>query len=90
MKKLTVALAASTVMIGMSLSAIPAFAADAPAADQAASSTGNNLTYTASGLPPGLTLDPIAGTIAGTLPNTASSTTPYNVTVTASDGQLTN
>jgi hypothetical protein len=47
---------------------------------------GDALTYTASGLPPGLTLDPIAGTISGTLPNNAASSTPYNVTVMASDG----
>jgi hypothetical protein len=51
---------------------------------------GDNLTYTASGLPPGLTLDPIAGTISGTLPNSAASGTPYNVTVTASDGSAGN
>jgi hypothetical protein len=47
---------------------------------------GDNLTYTATGLPPGLSLDPITGTITGTLPNSAASSTPYNVTVTASDG----
>lgn len=47
---------------------------------------GDALTYTATGLPPGLTLDPIAGTISGTLPSSAASSTPYNVTVTASDG----
>ncbi|MHB1423596.1 MAG: beta strand repeat-containing protein [Gemmataceae bacterium] len=51
---------------------------------------GDALTYTASGLPPGLTLDPIAGTITGTLPNSAASSTPYNVTVTASDGNASN
>ncbi len=34
MKKSIVALAASTLLVGMSLSAIPAFAADAPPADQ--------------------------------------------------------
>jgi cyanophycinase-like exopeptidase len=51
---------------------------------------GDSLTYTASGLPPGLTLDPIAGTITGTLPNSAASSMPYNVTVTASDGQSSN
>lgn len=34
MKKSIVALAASTLLIGMSLSAIPAFADDAPPADQ--------------------------------------------------------
>ncbi len=45
----------------------------------------DSLSYTATGLPTGLTLDPIAGTISGTLPNSAASSTPYNVTVAASD-----
>ena len=39
MKKSIVALAASTLLVGMSLSAIPAFADDAPPADQASHST---------------------------------------------------
>ncbi|HEY7309296.1 MAG TPA: putative Ig domain-containing protein [Gemmataceae bacterium] len=47
---------------------------------------GDTLTYTAIGLPPGPTLDPVMGVISGTLPNSAASSTPYNVTVTASDG----
>ncbi len=55
-------------------------------AGRAAMPMATRLTYTASGLPPGLTLDPLAGTISGTLPNSAASSTPYNVTVTASDG----
>jgi len=38
-KKSIVALAASTLLIGMSLSAIPAFADDAPPADHSASTT---------------------------------------------------
>ncbi len=52
--------------------------------------TAMHSTYTATGLPPGLTLDPLAGTISGTLPNSAASSTPYNVTVTASDGMSSN
>jgi hypothetical protein len=44
------------------------------------------ITYSASGLPPGLSMDPTTGLISGTIANTASVTTPYNVTVTASDG----
>ncbi len=51
---------------------------------------GDALTYTATGLPPGLSLDPISGSIAGTLPNSAASSTPYNVTVKASDGMASN
>lgn len=39
MKKSIVALAASTLLIGMSLSAIPAFADDAPPADQTSHAT---------------------------------------------------
>jgi hypothetical protein len=46
------------------------------------------LTYTASGLPAGLSIDPSSGTIAGTLASSAASATPYSVTVTASDGAL--
>ncbi|HEY7426509.1 MAG TPA: putative Ig domain-containing protein [Gemmataceae bacterium] len=52
----------------------------------AGDANGDYLTYTATGLPPGLTLDPIAGIISGTLPNNAGSSTPYTVTVTASNG----
>jgi|GEM_PF-749331 len=47
---------------------------------------GDALTYTASGLPPGLSIDPGTGIIAGTVANSAVTTTPYNATVTASDG----
>ncbi|MHB8736881.1 MAG: putative Ig domain-containing protein, partial [Terriglobales bacterium] len=52
----------------------------------ASDADGDSLTYTASGLPPGLALDPVAGVISGTLPNSAASSTAYTVTVTASDG----
>jgi hypothetical protein len=45
----------------------------------------NTLTYTATGLPTGLTIDPASGLISGTIASSAASSTPYNVTVTASD-----
>jgi len=44
------------------------------------------LTYSATGLPPGLAINPATGVITGTLGYTASGT--YNVTVSASDGSL--
>ena len=46
----------------------------------------DTLTYTATGLPDGLSIDPYAGTITGTVADDAVSTTPYAVTVTATDG----
>ncbi len=55
----------------------------------AADADGDGLTYTVTGLPAGLTLDPITGLISGTLPNSAASGTPYNITVTASEGMAT-
>ncbi len=48
---------------------------------------GYALTYTASGLPSGLSIDPGTGEIYGTIANAAASSTPYSITVTASDGQ---
>ena len=44
------------------------------------------LTYTATGLPPGLSLNPTTGLITGTLPADASQMGPYTVVVTAFDG----
>uniref|UniRef100_UPI0018E4C608 putative Ig domain-containing protein n=1 Tax=Tsuneonella flava TaxID=2055955 RepID=UPI0018E4C608 len=47
------------------------------------------LTYSASGLPAGLTIDPVTGVIGGTVDNSASqggSGGVYSVTVTATDG----
>jgi hypothetical protein len=44
------------------------------------------LTYSATGLPDGLSIDPSAGIISGTLTDEAISATPYSLTVTASDG----
>ena len=47
---------------------------------------GYTLTYTATGLPAGLSLDPAGGTITGTIAASAANATPYSVTVMASDG----
>ena len=46
---------------------------------------GDVLTYTATGLPPGLTLNPTTGVISGTIDASASVTGPYTVVVTATD-----
>ncbi len=48
--------------------------------------TSDTLTYSATGLPPGLSLDPATGIISGTLDASASSGSTYTVQVTASDG----
>ncbi len=53
---------------------------------------GDTLTYTATGLPPGLTLDPATGIVSGTTASNASAGGPngdgiYPVTVTADDGK---
>ena len=48
---------------------------------------GDPVTFSATGLPPVLTIDPSTGVISGTL--TATSVGTYPVTVTASDGTLT-
>jgi hypothetical protein len=44
------------------------------------------LSYTASNLPDGLSIDPNLGIITGTVADDAMSNTPYSVTVTATDG----
>jgi hypothetical protein len=44
-----------------------------------------NVTYSATGLPPGLTLDSNTGLVTGTIPESASSGS-YSVHVTATDG----
>src|SRR5207245_2809315 len=54
----------------------------------ASDADGDPLTYSASGLPAGLTIDPASGDISGTLPNSAASATAYSVTITASDGSF--
>ncbi len=47
---------------------------------------GDTLTFSATGLPPGLSIDLSTGRITGTLPADASNNTPYVATITASDG----
>lgn len=51
---------------------------------------GDPLTYTATGLPLGLSIDPNTGAITGTIASAAVAATPYSVTVTASDGSHAN
>ena len=46
---------------------------------------GDPLTFTATGLPAGLTIDPVTGIISGILPSGASADGPYTVVVTATD-----
>jgi large repetitive protein len=46
---------------------------------------GDTLTFSATGLPPGLSIDPATGLITGTLNTNASVNGPYRVTVTAID-----
>jgi hypothetical protein len=48
--------------------------------------TDNTLTYSASGLPHGLAIDPATGVIAGIIAYDAGSNNGYSVTVSASDG----
>jgi ELWxxDGT repeat protein len=52
-----------------------------------ADADGDALTYTASNLPPGLSLDPKTGDITGTLTATAGRHSPYTVVVTVTDGE---
>jgi len=46
------------------------------------------LTYSATGLPDGLSINPTTGEINGTVAYTAEEHSPFSVTVTASDGEL--
>ena len=48
--------------------------------------SGASLTYSAIGLPTGLTIDPNSGLVTGTIANNADTASPYPVTVTATDG----
>ncbi len=48
-------------------------------------SVGNSLTYSASGLPAGLTINATTGVILGTMASGAQTGSPYSVTVTATD-----
>ena len=50
-----------------------------------ADADGDTLAYGATGLPPGLQINGATGAITGTLPNLASSGSPYSVTVTVTD-----
>ncbi|MCE4224898.1 tandem-95 repeat protein [Methylobacterium sp. C25] len=47
--------------------------------------SGDRLSFTATGLPPGLAIDPATGVITGTLPNDPAPVSHYTVTVTATD-----
>jgi large repetitive protein len=47
---------------------------------------GDTLTYSATGLPPELSIDPNTGLIGGTITQTANDGSPYAVTVTVTDG----
>ena len=49
------------------------------------SDSGQTLTYTATGLPPGLSISPSTGLIFGTIPTSAPVSPPATVTVTARD-----
>jgi large repetitive protein len=59
-----------------------------PVAGNFADLDGNTLSYSAAGLPAGLTIDPATGVISGTIDRSASQANggAYSVTVTASDG----
>ncbi len=48
---------------------------------------GDDVTYTATDLPPGLAIDPDTGVITGTIDGSASVDGPYDVTVTITDSQ---
>lgn len=56
-----------------------------PTAGSFADVDGDDLTFTATGLPPALTIDPDTGVISGTLDSDTSVNGPYSVTVTATD-----
>jgi hypothetical protein len=47
---------------------------------------GDPLTYSATGLPDGLSINPATGLISGTISQTAAGGSPYDVTVTVDDG----
>ena len=55
---------------------------------EASDSDNDTLTYEATGLPADLAIDPATGQITGTIAAGAAATSPYSVTVTASDGTL--
>jgi hypothetical protein len=49
---------------------------------------GDPLTYGATGLPPGVTVDPQTGQVSGMISYTAAANSPYTVTATATDGSV--
>jgi hypothetical protein len=53
---------------------------------QGTDADGDTISYTASGLPTGLSINTSTGLISGTIASNADMNGPYNVTVTASDG----
>ena len=53
---------------------------------QASDSSGGTLTYSATGLPPGLSIEPNTGLISGVVTLGSFSSSPYWITVTATDG----
>ncbi len=75
----------ATAPIG-NVTAVNGGAVDVDAAAHFADPDGDVLTYTATGLPEGLVIDPVTGRIAGNLPLDASEKGPWTVTVTADDG----
>jgi len=58
-----------------------------PTADSFDDPDGDILTFTATGLPEGLSIDPASGVITGALPSDSSVDGPYTVTVTVTDEQ---
>jgi len=50
----------------------------------------DTLTYTATGLPPGLSIDPATGLISGTVTYTAAAESPYTVTIGVTDDRQPN
>ena len=46
---------------------------------------GDDITFSATGLPPGLMIDPVTGVVTGTLPSGASEDGPFVVALTATD-----
>lgn len=69
--------AAQTDLQGTTISDVDVSATDANNA---------TLSYTAGNLPPGLMINSMTGVISGTITDTALTTTPYTVTITATDG----
>ena len=58
-----------------------------PTASNFVDPDGDDVTYTAEGLPAGLTIDPETGVISGIIDGSASVDGPYEVTITVTDAQ---